>query len=194
MKHKLPAYAAAVLLVAQVVLMILSWVLSAGVPKWGLRSLIDGPGLRWFLGRYTETLSSPILIYLLLMAIAIGMMRCCGILQTTFAFREKIALRFSIVTAILYVVAILSFVAFSDAILLGVTGTIYPSPFASAVVPLFALGISLVSGVYGFLSGNMPTIGSFYQSCISGLQLFAPLLLFYILISTFYQSLLYVMG
>ena len=54
------------LLIAEAVLILLSWILSA-MRVDGVRSLLSGEGIRWFFGTFTSMVASPWLAWLVLM-------------------------------------------------------------------------------------------------------------------------------
>ena len=57
------------MLSANLLLVILSWILSAvGVES--VRSLISGEGVRWFLGHYVDIIGTPMLAWLLLLSVS----------------------------------------------------------------------------------------------------------------------------
>lgn len=74
MKRLLPHLAIA-LLIVELLIMFVSWLLSAAFPTSELRSLLSSEGLRWFFGQFSTFLARPSLIGLLLLAMAWG---CCG--------------------------------------------------------------------------------------------------------------------
>ena len=55
-----------VLVLAEVMLVILSWLLSATMME-GVRSLLSSEGIRWFVGSYSAMMASPLLVWLLLL-------------------------------------------------------------------------------------------------------------------------------
>ena len=57
---------ALVLFVAEVLLILLSWLLSAALPASGVRSILSGQGIRWFMGHFGNILATPQLSWLLL--------------------------------------------------------------------------------------------------------------------------------
>ena len=71
MKNRLPQ-TALTLLVAWIMLVLLSWILTALNPTADLRSLLNAEGIRWLFGRFVYTLSSPLLIWLVLGVMAYG--------------------------------------------------------------------------------------------------------------------------
>ena len=111
-KHVL-SYAVILLLIAQVLLVLVSWLLSASMTE-GVHSLLSNEGVRWFVGQYVYMLASPLLVWLLLLSMAFGCFRGCGLSESSVRranpflhYREFAALRLSIVILILYVLLIL---------------------------------------------------------------------------------------
>ena len=81
MKRILP-YIALALALAQLLLILTSWVWSAAMPLSGVRSMLSSEGIRWFLGHFAELMASPVLVWILLGAMAYGsVVRCRGNLQ-----------------------------------------------------------------------------------------------------------------
>ena len=81
MKRILP-YLALALAIAQLLLILISWVWSAALPLSGVRSMLSNEGIRWFLGHFAELMASPVLIWILLGAMAYGaVVRCRRSLQ-----------------------------------------------------------------------------------------------------------------
>ena len=187
--------------VAQVLLVLLSWLLSATMTE-GVRSLLSGEGVRWFFGSFVAMLSSPWLVWLLLLAIAVGCLWQSGLLYvftahhspspTHLTYRQRIALRTTLVVAMLYAAVILSMTAVPHAVLLSATGQLFPSAFSRALVPVFAFGLCLVSFVYGLMSGRFDTLGDAITSLSYGVAKAAPLFILYILFMLLYQSVCFV--
>ena len=67
-----------VLLIAEGMLVIVSWLLSATMME-GVRSLLSSEGIRWFFGSYTDMMASPLLVWLLLMLSALGCLQQSGV-------------------------------------------------------------------------------------------------------------------
>ena len=60
------AHIAMLLLVGQLLLLLVSWLLSAVFPVSGIHSLLSGEGLRWFFGSFADMLATPVLVWILL--------------------------------------------------------------------------------------------------------------------------------
>ena len=91
MKRLLPRIALG-LFFAQLLLMPVSWLLSAVYPSSGLRSLLSGEGLRWFMGHFTDLLSTPVLIWIVLCTMAWGCLWHSRLLHRPANYRESRAL------------------------------------------------------------------------------------------------------
>ena len=192
--NKLLYRVALVLFLAQLVLMLLSWLFSALLPDSGVRSLIGSEGLRWFLGSFSSFLLSPLLVWLLLGAMAWGSLRHSGLLgvRRPLQYRERIALRLSLLLLIASVLLTCSLSLFPHALLLSATGSLWPSPFSASLPPLAALSCTLLGIVFGVVSGRYRSLSEVYGALLSGLRSSAPLLLFYVLTFQLVQSVLFV--
>ena len=192
MRIKLPHIAFS-LLAAQLLLMLVSWLLSAAIPTSGVRSLLSSEGLRWFLGHFSDVLGTPLLLCLLLLLMAYGSLKNCGILQFKSSYRQSRALIITLLLFVVYVGVIVLLVMIPHAVLLSATGSLWPSPFSAAVVPLFAFGVTLLSTVYGYVAGSYRNMSDVYQSLIDGIRCGAPWLLFYVLLGQIYYSLQFIL-
>ena len=72
-------YAMFLLILAQIVLVLASWLITAAMPDVFPRSLLSTEGIRWFFGTFTANLQSPWLVWLLLISIAWGTLRASGL-------------------------------------------------------------------------------------------------------------------
>ena len=191
MRIKLPHIAFS-LLAAQLLLMLVSWLLSAAIPTSGVRSLLSSEGLRWFLGHFSDVLGTPLLLCLLLVLMAYGCLKRCGILHFKSSYRQNRALIITLSLLFVYVGVIVLLVMMPHAVLLSATGLLWPSPFSAAIVPMLAFGTTLLCAVYGYVAGTYCNMSDVYQSLISGIREGAPFLLFYVLLGQLYYSLQYI--
>lgn len=185
------------LLVAELLLVILSWLLSATRME-GVRSLLSSEGIRWFFGSFTDMVASPLLVWLLLGLCAWGAVRNSGILNTLhsslFTYRDKVALRVSLVFLVIYVVMIVLLTLMPHAILLSATGSLFPSAFSRSLVPIIAFGICLVSVTFGLVSGRLRGLDDILSTLSSGIAQGANIIIIYLLFIQFYESLRFVFG
>lgn len=178
---------------AQLLLMLASWLLAAAIPASGVRSLLSSEGLRWFLGHFSDVLGTPALLCLLLLLMAYGTIRGCGIVHFRSSYRQSRALVITLLLLLAYVGVIVLLVLLPHAVLLSATGSLWPSPFSAAIGPLIAFGLTLLSAVYGYVSGSYRQLADIYQSLIDGLRDGAPLILFYVLLGQLFYSLQFIM-
>lgn len=182
-----------VLLIAELVLVLLSWILAATMTE-GVRSLLSGEGLRWLFGRFARFVASPPLAWLLLLLIAGGCLVRSQLLSRRQGYRDRIALRFSLAFLLAYVAFLLLLTAMPHALLLSATGSLFPSAFSAGLVPAVAFGLVLVSVAYGSVSGRFRSLGDVLDSLSFGIRRGAPLFFVYILLIQFYESLRFVFG
>lgn len=184
--------AAGVLVLAQLLLMLVSWIWSAAVPASGVRSMLSSEGIRWFLGHFTDLLATPLLVWILLLAAAYGCVVSSGLLRGQRSYRAQRARVVTILFAAIYVGVVLLMTVVPHAVLLSADGSLWPSPFSSSLVPLVSFGIMAAALIYGTVSGSFLTLGHAVQSLVRGLQSAAPLLILYILLAQLYYSLSFV--
>lgn len=182
-------YVALLLVLAQLLLMLVSWIWSAAVPSSGVRSMLSSEGIRWFLGHFSELLATPVLVWILLLAAAYGCVVHSGLLRREQAYRAQRARVMTILFAAIYVGIVLLMTVVPHAVLLSADGSLWSSPFSSSLVPLVSFGIMAAALIYGTVSGSFLTLADVFQALVRGLQKSAPLLLLYILAAQLYFSL-----
>ena len=192
MKSKILPYLALALFAAQLLLMLLSWLLSAAFPVDNIRSLLSPEGLRWFLGQFTAHIATPQLVWLLLLSLAYGILRHSGLLWPGKGYRERRALVITLLLAVVIVGVFLLLTVIPHAVLLSATGSLWPSPFSRSLVPMVAFAVVLLSTCYGMISGRLDNLRDVYDALLDGLRCAAPLFLFYVLVVQIYESLIYV--
>ena len=190
--YRLLPVAAGVLVLAQLLLMLVSWIWSAAVPASGVRSMLSSEGIRWFFGHFAEMLATPLLVWILLLAAAYGCVVSSGLLRGQRAYRAQRARVVTMLFAVIYVGVVLLMTVVPHAVLLSADGSLWPSPFSSSLVPLVSFGIMAAALIYGTVSGSFLTLGHAVQSLVRGLQSAAPLLLLYILLAQLSFSLSFV--
>ena len=188
MKNKLLARLAFGLLLAELLLVLASWLLST-LPVVEARSLLSGGGIRWLMGQMSDCMATPLLVWILLLGMGIAAVRQSGLLDV---FRpgspkpDRIALLSVVVLFFVLVIVLLLLTAVPHAIMLSATGSLFPSPFSAALVPMIALGLCLLGMVYGVLSGRFASLTDLYEVLVSGIRSCAVVLLFYLLLSQLY--------
>ena len=205
-EFKIEGRLALLLMVAELLLFILSWLLSATRME-GVRSLLSSEGLRWFFGYFTQMVASPLLVWLLLGLCAYGCLQRSGLLSlltshlslltshfSPLTYREKVALRVSLVFLVIYVVMIALLTLMPHAILLSATGSLFPSAFSRSLVPIIAFGLCLVSITFGLVSGRLRGLDDTFSALSYGIAQGSPLIILYLLLIQFYESLCFVFG
>lgn len=187
------SYMALILLVAEGALIFLSWLLSAALPNSGVRSILSGEGLRWFMGHFANILATPLLSCLLLAAIAIGCLVRSGVLrQSPQSYRERRALLMGGAVLMVCILLLLLLTLMPHAVLLSATGSLFPSPFSYSLIPFTSFSICAFSIVYGVVAGTYQSLSDVYDSLLYGIRKAAPPILFYILLIQIYESLMFV--
>lgn len=180
------------LVVAESLLVLVSWVLSATLTG-SVRSLLSSEGIRWFLGSFVSMLSRPELVWLLLLSMACGSLWRSGLLTPCLAdYRQRLAFRVVVVVVVLYLAVILALTAIPHAILLSATGCLFPSAFSRAIVPLLSFGIVIASQTFGLMAGRFQRFSDALYSLSYGIAESAPLFVLYMLFVQFLDSLIFV--
>ena len=147
MRNKL-GYVVIVLFLAQIAVILLSWLITAANPDWALHSLLSSEGIRWFFGSFVNNQLTPWLIYFIVMSIAGGAFLRTKFLKalrqrfsrtpqqrSSLAYRERMGLRIALAEFIVFIVVMVLLTLVPHAILLSVTGQLYPSSFSESLIP-----------------------------------------------------------
>ncbi len=191
---------AVALLILQVLLMLVTWVVNAAAPQLPLRPILSYEGLRWLFGTFVDNLSSPLSVWLLLLSIAYGALEGSGLLGACrtlcswgkLQFRQLLGLRLVVFELVVFVAVAVLLTCIPHAILLSVTGHLFPSSFSRGLVPMVSAMLIILSLSYGTASGTFNTLERAYETCVGGLQRVAWLLPVYILLVELFYSILFV--
>ena len=182
--HQRLGWLCLVTVIAETLLVILSWLLSAMRVE-GIRSLLSSEGIRWFFSSFNDLIASPVLVWLLVLMCALGCLQKSRV-TTIFSgkksinFRDRLALYVALAFLLIYVVIILLLTLMPHAILLSATGHLFPSAFSRSLVPIIAFGISIFSVAFGLMSGVMRNLSDILQALSFGIAKGSPLLVFYL--------------
>ena len=211
MRNKL-GYIVLVLLVSQLALILLSWLVTAAFPELPMRSVLSSEGIRWFFGSFVSNQLSPLLIYFIMAVMAVGACvrsRLYDALRETLSntrsslttssnhqhkvhYREKVGLRIALVEFIVYVIIMVLLTAIPHAILLSVTGQLFPSSFSSSFIPSLSLIIIIMSLTYGMASGTIDSVAKMHKVLVGGLEVGSRLVPTYVVGIQLYMSIRYV--
>lgn len=192
MKSKICAYAMLLLALAQIVLVLLSWLITAAMPEAFPRSMLSPEGIRWFFGSFTENMESPWLVGLLLICIAWGTLQTSGLLHFDCTiYRHRNALRLVLIELVLFVAVILLLTVVPHAILLNVMGGIEASSFSRSILPFICFAVIVMSLSFGAVSNRLQGIEAMGESLSEGIRIAAPYFVIYILANQFYSSIEY---
>lgn len=194
MRTKLVVRLALLFLVAEVLLVFVSWLLSATMND-SVRPMLSGEGIRWLFGHFVDIVMSPLLAWIILLGMAYGCLVKSRLLRAFVHrehYRERFALRVALALLIVYAAVVAWLIAVPQAMLLSATGALWPSPFSRALVPLLSLGILLLSVSYGGLSRTFDSLSDVVNSIVWGITQTAPLLFLYVLAVQFVESLRFV--
>lgn len=187
---------AIILAVAEVALTLFSWVVTSIEPSAGFRSVLSGEGLRWFFGSFVSNLLSPLSVWLVLVFMAYGTYVYSGLKRAVSSlthserlnYRHRHALYTVAVLAcvIVFIIIVLAFVP--HAVLLGISGSLFPSAFSSALIPIISFSLTVLSLVYGMASGRLSGLCDIYRSLYAGIYILAPFVPAYILAVQLYYT------
>ena len=192
MKSKICAYAMLLLALAQIVLVLVSWLITAAMPDVFPRSMLSPEGIRWFFGSFSDNLESPWLVGLLLICIAWGTLQTSGLLHFDCTiYRHRNALRLVLIELILFVAVILLLTVVPHAILLNVMGGIEASSFSRSILPYICFAVIVMSLSFGAVSNRLQGIEAMGESLSEGIRMAAPYFVIYILVNQLYSSIEY---
>ncbi|QUB89934.1 AbgT family transporter [Prevotella denticola] len=210
MKSKL-GWTVLVLVTAQLALILLSWLVTAAFPELPIRSLLSSEGVRWFFGSFTANQLTPLLAWFITAAMAVGACvrsrlwaafctKMSGLLHRRDStdgrqglhYRERIGLRLALAEFMVYVVIMLLLTVVPHAILLSVTGELFPSAFSSSLIPSLSFVLIVMSLSYGVASGTVDSVARMHRVLVGGLEAGARIVPAYVIGVQLYMSLLYV--
>lgn len=190
--NRIGAWCMLVLVVAQLLLIFGSWLITAAMPDDFTHSLLSPEGIRWFFGRFVENLNTPFLVWLLLISIAVGAFVRSGILRfDRQSYRQRTAMRFVVIEAFLFLAVMLTLTLTPHAILLNVMGGLMASSFTKSIVPYTSFAVLVMSISYGLMSDRLKSLEDVYGAASYGIRMLAPLYLLYILFVQLSSSIAY---
>lgn len=197
MRIKIYSRIALLLVLLQLCVVLGSWILSATFPDSNINSLISSEGIRWYSSNFVNIIASPILVWIILLAMAYGCYKNSGLPKifdksSRLSYRERTAMFIMFSVILIYIIAVLLLIAMPRAILLSAVGNLWPSPFSEALVPMVSLGICLSTIIYAVVAGHINSITHIFTSLTEGISMSSSMILLYILIVQLYYLVCFV--
>lgn len=187
---------------AELLIILGSWMVVAAFPELPLRSLISFEGVRWLFGGFTECMDSPLLVWIILLAISFGALTECKILQAVgkrlhghaLSYREKTGLWIVLGECVMGILLMLALTCLPHALLLNSMGHLYPSAFSTSLVPTLAFALLIIALSYGATSGRFTSLASAYHAMTVGLIRMSPCFPIYVLLMQVVGAVKFVLG
>lgn len=199
--RSLLAWVALTLFALELLVILGSWIVAAAWPELPCRSLISMDGVRWLFGSFTESMATPLLVWLVVWAIACGALAESGLWLALkrlakgqpLAYRERLGVSIAVAELLLALLITTLLTCIPHALLLNAMGHLYPSAFSESIIPFSAFSAVVCSLTYGGISGQLATVSAAYQALTTGIHRFAPLFPLYILIMQLLAALNFVL-
>lgn len=188
---------ALVLGVFQLIAVLGSWIFKAVNPELPIRSLLSAEGIRWMVGSIGDNLAGRGLVWLLLGSMAFGSVKFCGILDVprkwkAMSFWDHFGLMVALAELLVIVVLTLLLTVLPHAVLLGVTGNLYPSSFSKSLFFIVCLSVCFISVSFGVVSSRLRSLEEVCDCLVAGISYTLPLWLIYVLAIELYASLQFI--
>ncbi|WP_314955949.1 hypothetical protein [Hoylesella loescheii] len=188
---------ALVLGVFQLIAVLGSWIFKAVNPELPIRSLLSAEGIRWMVGSIGDNLAGRGLVWLLLGSMAFGSVKFCGILDVprkwkAMSFWDRFGVMVALAELLVIVVLTLLLTVLPHAVLLGVTGNLYPSSFSKSLFFIVCLSVCFISVSFGVVSSRLRSLEEVCDCLVAGIAYTLPLWLIYVLAIELYASLQFI--
>lgn len=200
-KSKLLSQIDLALIIAQIFVIFGSWVWSAATPESNIRSLLSSSGIRWFFGTFTANIGSTLLVWIIILDIAVGSCIESGMLngfKRLFSGdihpQQRSGLRAALSLLIIEILILLILTLPAHAILLSITGTLFPSSFSVSIIPTVAFIAITMSVSYGLFSGTLHNYKDTFNCIFKGGSNLKALLIIYILAAELFYMVIYVIN
>lgn len=184
------------LLVLQVLVVLLSWIISTAMPELAFNSLLSSKGIRWFWSSMLDNIGNDHLSSLLLLAISIGSLVWSGfpkkiIRPSSCDFQERFAMKVFFAEIFLFGFLIAYVLLRPHSPFLAIDGSLVNGPVWSCIIPAFSLMLLICSESYAFFIGKLNSYKNAEKSLIFGLQYAAPLIVIWFQVKELFQTLLF---
>lgn len=178
------------IIIGYIVIILGSWLRSAAMPSSSIRTLLSESGIRWLFGTFVmNLLNTPLLVWIILLDIAFGACVRSGLWSATSIFikspsklnalqKKGLSVAIELIVFEMCILALLIFPR--HAILLSVTGELYPSSASTSFVPIVAFMILSSSIAYGL--STIHSYSDVMKCALNGGKKLKVILCFYILL------------
>ena len=193
--RKVVDYFVVALAAALLLLILVSWFVTAAWPDLPMRSLLSSEGIRWLFGSFAQNLLTPLLAWLILGSVAYGTVVSSGLveLRHPITFRQRSALQFVAIEALIFLAVLLLLTLIPQAPLLSATGLLFPSALSDGLVPFVCFSVTVMALTFGFTTGRFTTLRDMVRSLTVGFEKWSSLFLLYILGMELYASINFLM-
>lgn len=199
---KILAHTYIILLCASAIIIIGSWCISIAWPELGVVSMLSQESLRWLCRNISSILCDEILAWIILLSSSWGALRKSGLITSVRAlcnrqklnFNERLGLQMALVVASILIILFLYLILSSNAPLLGLSGTILPSPAMAVLLPFVSLTISASSVVYGLFANTITSANALLHSLTYGIMRAACIIVVYIMFAFTLSLFLHALG
>lgn len=180
----------------------LSWM--GSVMGYPVRNLFSEEGIRWFYAHLRESFTTPLLAYVIPTALLFGALSRSGLGtllsemcrtgegRRRITYRQRTALLTAAVFLAVCVAASLVLILSPQAVLLGASGGIFPSPFVCGVLPVATLCILAAAMIYAHLSNHLHGTAEVLSVMYWGIRQHAVWVFITILTAQLYHSVIYI--
>lgn len=194
------AFFAVLLLLAEVLLTLLSWVVAVLSEGSGWRSVVSSGGIRHIWGRFSSFAASEWLVWLLLGSVALGAVYKSGLVETiaqcrrfySLSYRNRLALCVVGAEFLAAVGTLLLLTATSSAPLLSVLGTLGDGVFPLGIVPFVACWLIVFGISFALCTQRCKSAASVLGLLSFGIRASGDVVVLYFLASLFVFTLGYV--
>ena len=180
------------LLLAQVAVVLVSWLLTAMMPTSSYHTLLSGEGVRWMFRSFSKTASSPLVTIVLFWWIAAKILNDSGYLKGHSALMSVVLLA-AVCAMFVACLLLLPYEGHAGGLLLSATGGLRSSPLAMAMPYLLPLLLSAVAIIYGFSTRKWRVISDPFVA-LTGKSLLPLILIIVIQLVWLWQTVIYVKG
>ena len=163
MKHRIAFYIyrlPVVLIIFTIILLSVSWILSAYMQYPFVRNPLCVDGIRWMIGNAKQNIENIPLSMVVFILMAISVVKESGFLarlftvKHSFSLKQRRAMYVVLITTVLYVLTIALISMMSRGILYGTFGDFYNSPMYKGWILLLLFLFYIQGNLYGCMSGR----------------------------------------